>query len=99
MFSMDVTFPLRMALVAGLVWMTLPLGAAGVVVEQAAPQNPGALAGLRAGDTITAWSAGAARGDIASPFDFDEVELEAGSRGHVQLKGSRGGRGQTWDIG
>ncbi len=71
----------------------------GIVVEQAAKNFEGERAGLREGDVIQRWSRGAARGEIQSPFDLSQLEIEQEPRGAVNLEGLRGSEKQTWSLG
>lgn len=71
----------------------------GIVVEEVATGFAGEKAGIRPGDLLLSWVRAAAapanpveaRGDIGSPFDFADTELEQAPRGVLQLIGMRGG--------
>jgi CHAT domain-containing protein/Tfp pilus assembly protein PilF len=71
----------------------------GVVVEEVASHSSGEKAGIRVGDVLLSWVRAAAppanpeeaRGDIASAFDFAEIEQEQAPRGPVTLFGNRDG--------
>jgi CHAT domain-containing protein len=71
----------------------------GIVVETVAKNSEAEKAGLAEGDVILAWSRGEAKGDIRSPFDLSEVEIEQEPRGQVTLSGMRGGSEQKWPMG
>ena len=62
----------------------------GVVLVRVAPGLAAERAGLRPGDHLQRWRQGDARGDLASPFDLAEVEVERGPRGPVEVSGRRG---------
>ncbi|HEV2965151.1 MAG TPA: tetratricopeptide repeat protein [Candidatus Angelobacter sp.] len=71
----------------------------GIIVEQVAGNFEGAQAGLREGDVIQRWSRGDAHGEIESPFDLAQLEIEQEPRGPVTLEGLRGAEKQTWILG
>ncbi len=80
---------------------TLPAALAaqtGVIVEQVEKGSEAEGAGLRAGDTIVAWSQGTADGQLDSPFDWADFEVEWLPRGIVTLRGSRDSRALTWTL-
>ena len=72
----------------------------GVVVEEVGKGSAGEKAGIQPGDVVLSWVRVAAppanpeeaRGEIRSPFDFADVELEQAPRGEVQLFLSRSGK-------
>lgn len=70
----------------------------GVVVEEVAKESAGASAGLQAGDVILSWSRGSDRGNIESPFDWTDLEIEQIPRGPVTIRGIRDSRDQTWTL-
>ncbi|MEM7353357.1 MAG: CHAT domain-containing tetratricopeptide repeat protein [Acidobacteriota bacterium] len=79
----------------------LALGqSSGLVVEVAQVGFAAHEAGLVEGDLLLTWervatppeSPQSATGELRSPFDLDEVELEQAPRGELTLLGTRGGR-------
>jgi CHAT domain-containing protein/Tfp pilus assembly protein PilF len=70
----------------------------GIVVERVDERSAGQRAGLLPGDVLTSWerrasppaNPSAAKGDIATPFDLDEIEIEQAPRANVTLAGRRG---------
>jgi CHAT domain-containing protein/Tfp pilus assembly protein PilF len=70
-----------------------------VVIETVKQHLEGDVAGLKVGDVLSHWMCGDASGQIASPFDLREVEIEQGTRGHVVLGGWRGTEKRTWTLG
>jgi CHAT domain-containing protein/Tfp pilus assembly protein PilF len=74
------------------------------VVEEVAKGSAAEQAGLRAGDLILTWRREAnppanpkpASGEIRSPFDLAEVEVEQAPRGPVTLTGRRGSKTVEW---
>jgi CHAT domain-containing protein/Tfp pilus assembly protein PilF len=71
----------------------------GVVVEFVLKNSEAEKAGLAEGDVILRWTQGDAKGEIGSPFELSEIEMEQEPRGRVMLEGIRGGTKQTWLIG
>jgi CHAT domain-containing protein/Tfp pilus assembly protein PilF len=71
----------------------------GIVVEAVAKNSGAEKAGMLEGDFILSWTAGNLKGEIDSPFDLSEVEMEQGPRGQVTLTGIRGETKQTWLMG
>jgi CHAT domain-containing protein/tetratricopeptide (TPR) repeat protein len=71
----------------------------GVVVEQVTKGSEAEKAGFKADDVILSWSRSDSGGNIESPFDLTEVELEQKPRGSVLLEGLRGQEKQTWTMG
>jgi CHAT domain-containing protein/Tfp pilus assembly protein PilF len=71
----------------------------GVVVEEVGKNFAGEKAGLKPGDLVLSWVRVAAppanpeeaRGEIGSPFDLAEIEVEQAPRGAVRLSGTRDG--------
>ena len=71
----------------------------GVVIESAEEGFAAHRAGLRPGDVLLGWQRTAsppanpepASGDLTSPFDLDEVEMEQAPRGDLTLAGTRDG--------
>lgn len=85
----------------------------GVVVEKVGSGSAGEKAGIRAGDVVLSWVRAAAPpanpdeapGEIGSPFDLADVEIEQAPRGEVRILGTRDGRNFSvvippgaWDI-
>lgn len=71
----------------------------GIVVEQVIKNFEGERAGLQEGDVILRWSRGDAQGEIESPFDLSQIEIEQEPHGPVTLEGRRGPDKQTWILG
>jgi CHAT domain-containing protein/Tfp pilus assembly protein PilF len=71
----------------------------GVVVEEVAKGSAGENAGIQSDDVLLSWVRAAtppanpeeARGEINSPFDLIEIEVEQASRGETTVIGNRGG--------
>jgi len=61
----------------------------GVVADAVKKDSESEKAGLQAGDILLSWSRGAAKGDIESPFDLAEIEVEQAPRGAVTIEGLR----------
>src|SRR2546427_7017504 len=70
----------------------------GIVVEKIKKASAADRAGIQAGDIILNWSGRDAKGQIESPFDLSEVEIEHGSRGTVVLEGMRGTEKLSWVV-
>lgn len=73
--------------------------APGVVVEKVIPNSEAEKAGIRAGDILSNWSRADARGQIESPFDLAQIEIEQAPRGKVTLEGLWGTERRSWTIG
>lgn len=71
----------------------------GVVIERVTRYFVAEQAGIKEGDIILNWSRGDAKGEISSPFDLIEIEIEQAPRGKVLLGGKRRGADQTWEMG
>ncbi len=71
----------------------------GLVVESIAKNSEGDKAGLAEGDVILSWTRGDVKGEIESPFDLSETEMEQEPRGQVTLEGSRSGLKLAWAMG
>jgi CHAT domain-containing protein/Tfp pilus assembly protein PilF len=71
----------------------------GIVVETVAKNSEAEKAGLAEGDVILAWTRGDVKGEIQSPFDVSEVEIEQEPKGQVTLSGMRGRVAQMWAMG
>jgi CHAT domain-containing protein/Tfp pilus assembly protein PilF len=71
----------------------------GVVVEEVGRNASGEKAGVKPGDVLLSWVRAAAppanpeetRGEIGSPFDLAEIEMEQAPRGEMRLSGTRNG--------
>jgi CHAT domain-containing protein/Tfp pilus assembly protein PilF len=71
----------------------------GVVVDAVRKGFEAEKAGFKEGDVLLHWSRGDANGDLESPFDLPDIEIEQASRGNVSLEGLRDGVKQTWILG
>jgi CHAT domain-containing protein/Tfp pilus assembly protein PilF len=71
----------------------------GIVVESVAKNSEAEKAGLVEGDVLLTWKRGDLKGEIRSPFDLSEIEIEQEPRGQVTLEGTRGEAKETWAIG
>lgn len=71
----------------------------GVVVEKVARNGEGEKAGVKEGDVLLSWSRGDNKGDIQSPFDLVDIEIEQAPLGSVELEGLRGTEKQDWTFG
>ena len=72
--------------------------AKGTVVEKVNQQSKAEKAGLQEGDVLLNWTAVDARGEIESPFDLRQIEIEQASRGAVRIEGLRGTEKQAWIL-
>ncbi len=80
--------------------------AGGVVVESVRPGWPADKAGIRRGDVLTSWRRAAnppanpseARGDLRTPFDLRQVEVEQLPRGPVRLLAERGNEALAFEL-
>jgi CHAT domain-containing protein/Tfp pilus assembly protein PilF len=70
----------------------------GVVIEKSTRHFQGDKAGIQAGDIVLGWSSGKNKGEIDSPFDLAQVEIEQGPRGSVTLLGRRGQEVTSWTV-
>jgi CHAT domain-containing protein/Tfp pilus assembly protein PilF len=71
----------------------------GVFVESLAKNSEAEKAGLLEGDLLLSWSRGDTHGQIESPFDLLDIEVEQEPRGRVTVEGSRGEVRQVWIVG
>jgi CHAT domain-containing protein/Tfp pilus assembly protein PilF len=71
----------------------------GLVVENVAPKSAAGKAGIQVADVLLRWSRGDSAGQIESPFDISQIEIEQAPRGIVTLEGSRGSVKQVWTLG
>lgn len=78
----------------------------GVFIEGVKDGSSLEKAGLRTGDAVYAWTRLAnppanpepASGEILSPFDWREVEIEQAPRGLVRLTGQRDGKKKVFEV-
>ena len=70
----------------------------GVVIEQVESGSSAEKAGLRAGDSILAWSRPGARGTIDSPADLAALDIEESPRGPLTLEGLSPAAPHAWPI-
>src|SRR5579872_2786482 len=70
----------------------------GVVVETVARNSAGEKAGIQEGDVLLTWTRAELQGEIESPFDLAEAEVEQGPRGAVTLLGSRQAESKVWIL-
>lgn len=71
----------------------------GVVVEQVVHTGEAEKAELREGDVLLSWVRGDHKGEVQSPFDLAEIELEEAPLGKVTLEGYRGTEAMRWSLG
>ena len=70
----------------------------GVVTDGVEKDSEAARAGLQLGDTLLSWTRGDAQGNIESPFDLLEIEVEQAPRGAVTIEGLRGTEKRAWVL-
>jgi CHAT domain-containing protein/Tfp pilus assembly protein PilF len=70
----------------------------GIVIESVAKGSAGDEAGLQKGDVLLRWTRGNVHGEINSPFDLMETQLEQSARG-VTLEGQRANDTRSWKMG
>jgi CHAT domain-containing protein/tetratricopeptide (TPR) repeat protein len=70
----------------------------GAVVEKVTANYAAEKAGLLEGDVLLSWVRGDAKGQIESPFDVSQIEIEQGPRGAVTLEGLCGPEKRTWTF-
>jgi CHAT domain-containing protein/Tfp pilus assembly protein PilF len=94
--------PLRAALATH---ASCPFSAPGVIIETVTPESAAFRAGLMPGDRLVSWcrtSGGdkgcAARGDLHSPFDWLDVQMEDVQRAGVDVEGTRGTESRHWSL-
>ena len=82
-----------------------PLTGPGLVIETVTPESAAFRSGLIAGDRLFSWcrTAGGeggcvARGDLRTPFDWLNVQMEDVQRGGVFVEGARGEENRRWDL-
>jgi CHAT domain-containing protein/Tfp pilus assembly protein PilF len=71
----------------------------GVMIEKVVTNSEGEKAGLQEGDVLLYWSRGTSKGEIESPFDVSQIEIEQAPRGSVTLEGLRGAEKRVWTLG
>jgi CHAT domain-containing protein/tetratricopeptide (TPR) repeat protein len=80
------------------------LAAPGLNVETVAPESAAFRAGLAPGDQLSSWCrAGGeevciARGDLRTPFDWLNLQMEDVQRGGVTVDGRRGSESRRWNL-
>src|SRR5579859_471400 len=72
---------------------------AGVLVETVTKSSEAEKAGLQPGDVLLHWSRGDSAGEIESPFDVSQIEIEQAPRGPVTLEGLEGPEKRVWTLG
>jgi CHAT domain-containing protein/tetratricopeptide (TPR) repeat protein len=82
-----------------------PLSDPGAMIETVTPESAAFLAGLAPGDRLVSWcrtASGeadcAARGDLRTPFDWLDLQMEDVQRGRVVLTGTRGTEDRRWSL-
>jgi len=82
-----------------------PFSSPGLVVETVDPESVGFRAGLMPGDRLFSWcrtldgqKGCVARGELRTPFDWRDIELDDVQRGGVVLEGSRGAERLRWSL-
>jgi CHAT domain-containing protein/Tfp pilus assembly protein PilF len=82
-----------------------PLSTPGLVIETVTPESAAFRAGLMPGDRLFTWckaSGGeggcAARGDLRTPFDWLDLQMEDVQRGGVIVEGTRGSESRRWSL-
>ncbi|HZS28262.1 MAG TPA: tetratricopeptide repeat protein, partial [Candidatus Angelobacter sp.] len=71
----------------------------GVIVEDVTKSLMAEKVGLEVGDILLSWSRGDAKGEIESPFDFNQILAEQASQGPVTIYGFRKDEKRVWIIG
>src|SRR5436305_1068350 len=71
----------------------------GIIIEKVDKNSEAEKSGIFPGDIILHWVRGDAHGEIESPFDLYEIEIEQGPRGAVTLEGLRGAERTIWTLG
>ncbi|HKI05854.1 MAG TPA: CHAT domain-containing protein [Thermoanaerobaculia bacterium] len=82
-----------------------PFVAPGLVVETVTPESAAFRVGLMPGDRFLSWcrtpggeEGCAARGDLRTPFDWLNIQMEDVQRGGVVLEGTRGSEKLRWNL-
>ena len=85
--------------------VSCPFSAQGLVVEAVAPESAGFRAGFMPDDRLFSWcrrsgakSGCIARGDLRTPHDWLDFEVEDEQRGGVVVEGARGSESLRWDL-
>src|SRR5260370_18979567 len=73
---------LATCVVTGRTWAQLKPG---IVVESIAKYSEGEKAGVQEGDVLLSWSRGDTKGEIESPFDLSNIEIEQVPRRNVTI--------------
>ena len=71
----------------------------GVVINAVKKSSEAERAGLQVGDVLQSWARGDAQGEIESPFDLPQIEIEQAPRRTVTLEGLRGTEKRVWALG
>ncbi|HTD24466.1 MAG TPA: tetratricopeptide repeat protein [Terriglobales bacterium] len=71
----------------------------GVVIEQVKKNLEADKAGVQESDILLKWSRSDTQGEIKSPFDLMQIEIEQAPRGVVTLEGLRGTEKKVWMLG
>jgi CHAT domain-containing protein/Tfp pilus assembly protein PilF len=82
-----------------------PFSTPGLVIETVTPESAGSRAGFIPDDRLSSWCrvpAGGGgcvtRGDLRTPFDWLELELEDLARGGVVVEGTRASENLRWNL-
>ncbi len=82
-----------------------PLSEPGLVIETVAPESAAFRAGLMPGDRLFSWcrTAGgggdcATRGNLHTPFDWLDLQMEDVQQGGVVVEGTRGAESLRWSL-
>jgi len=82
-----------------------PFSTPGLVIETVTPESAAFRAGLAPGDRLFSWcraengAAGcAARGDLRTPYDWLDLQMEDVQRGGVAVEGTRGSESRRWSL-
>ena len=82
-----------------------PFSAPGLIVETVTPESAAFRAGLMPGDRLFSWCRVpggegdcVAQGDLRTPFDWLDLQLEDVPRGGVVIAGTRGPENFRWDL-
>jgi CHAT domain-containing protein/Tfp pilus assembly protein PilF len=82
-----------------------PLTLPGLVVETVAPESAAFRAGLMPGDRLLSWCRTSseergciARGDLRTPFDWLDVQMDDVQRGGVVVEGTRASEKHRWNL-
>jgi CHAT domain-containing protein/tetratricopeptide (TPR) repeat protein len=82
-----------------------PFSIPGLVVETVAPESAAFRAGLLPDDRLLSWCRApggegdcVARGDLGTPFDWLDLQMEDILRGGVVVEGTRGSETRRWNL-